>query len=240
MGIKTVRYGEMKLDNPVALIGFPSTGLVSSIISNFYVGQFDMPIMASMSGPSMPPYCFISNGIAYPPVRIYGRKGKGKNGRDVIVCLSEYAPKPEDAYELAREIVRFLKQQCITDVICFEGVPRFTDEDTLTICGSGPGCKDMIRKSKLPVMDNGMIRGMTGVLMYEGPSAGLNVVSLLCPSAQNVPDPGSAASFIEPVSRMVPGFKVDSKPLLDEANLIEKRIEEQQTGVKEMDSQLYG
>lgn len=240
MGIKTARYGDMKLDNPVALIGFPSVGLVSSIISNFYVGQFGMPVIASMSGSFMPPYCFISGGNAYPPVRFYGRKGKGKNGRDVIICLSEYAPKPEDTYDLAREIISFLKQMGVKEVVCFEGIPKFSEDDVLTICGSGPGCNNMIRKSKLPIMENGMIRGLTGIIMYNAPLAGLDVVSLLCPSAQGVPDPGSAAGFIEPVSRMIPGFKADSKPLLEEADLIKKRIEEQQTGTREMDSQLYG
>lgn len=240
MSIRTVRYGDMELENPIALVGFPSAGLVSSIIANFYVGQLSMPVMASMSGPEMPPYCFVVDGKAYPPVRFYGRKGKGKNGRDVIICMSEYAPKPEDTYELAHEIIAFLRRMGVTDMICFEGVPRFTNEDPMLICGNGPGCAAMIKKSKLQVMDSGMIRGITGVLMYDGPPAGVNVVSIMCPAAQGVPDPGAAAGFVEPVSRMVPGMKVDSKPLMEEADLIQKRMDEQQSTDKGFDSQFYG
>jgi uncharacterized protein len=241
MSIRTVRYGSMDLDNPVALIGFPSAGLVSSIISNFYVAQLSMPVIASMSGPNMPPYCFIVGNQAYPPVRFYGRKGKGKNSRDVIICLSEYAPKPEEAYELAREIITFLRRMGVVDVICFEGVPKFSGEEFMMVCGSGPGCAPMMKKSKLPVMDTGMIRGLTGILMYEGEPAGMNVISVLCPANQSVPDPGSAVGFIEPISKMVPGLKVDPKPLLEEADLIKKKMDEQQQpSTKDFDSQLYG
>lgn len=240
MSIKTVRYGDMELENPVALIGFPSSGLVSSIISNFYVSQLSMPVIAAMSGPNMPPYCFVTNGKAYPPVRFYGKKGKGKNGRDVIICLSEYAPKPEEVYDLAHEIITFLRHIGVTDVVCFEGVPRFSNEEYMMICGSGPECVPMMKKSKLPIMDGGMIRGLTGVLMYDGPPAGMNVIAVLCPAAQGVPDPGSAAGFIEPIARMVPGMKVDSKPLMEEADLIKKRMDEQQTENKDFDSQFYG
>lgn len=241
MSIRTVKYEDMDLDRPVAIIGFPSAGLVSSIVSNFYVGQLEMPAIAGMSSPEMPPYCLISNGTAYPPVRFYGHKGKGKTGRDVIVCLSEYAPKPENCYELAHEILDFLRRKGCEDVICLEGIPKYSPEEVMVACGSGPGAAKMMKKSKLTIMDGGMVKGLSGVMLYDGPSYGMNVVTVMCPATQNIPDPGSAANFIDPIARMVPGMRVNAKPLLEEGEQIQKRIQAEQVATsKSTDANYYG
>lgn len=241
MSIRTTRYGGPELERPVAIVGFPGVGLVSSIVSNFYVGQLDMPAIAGMSSPDMPPYCLISHGTAYPPVRFYGHKATTKTGRDVIVCLSEYTPKPEQCYELAHEVMGFLRRMGCEDVICLEGIPRFSPEEVMVACGSGPGAAKLMKKSKVPVMDGGMVRGLTGVMLYDGPGTGLNIVALMCPANQNLPDPGSAVGFVSPISKMVPGLRVDTKPLLDEAEEIQKRMQAERVALeKDSDSAYYG
>lgn len=82
MAVKTFRYADLGLEDPVAIVGFPSVGLVSSITANYYVGQLEMEAVAGMSSPSMPPYCLIHRSRAYPPVRFYGRKHTTKTGRE--------------------------------------------------------------------------------------------------------------------------------------------------------------
>ena len=76
-----IRYADMGLENPVAIVGFPSSGLVSSIAANYYVSQLKMKVVAGISGPDMPPYCFVYEGSAYPPIRMYGYKGRRGGGR---------------------------------------------------------------------------------------------------------------------------------------------------------------
>lgn len=240
MSIRTVKYRDLGLVKPIAIIGFPSTGLVSSILSNFYVSQYRMEVIGGMSGPDMPPYCFLYNGSAYPPIRMYGHKGRGKRGRDVIVCISEYAPKPEQCYMFAHEMIRYLRSMDVSDVICLEGISRFDNSDRALICGSGPDSNELIKKSKLDQMDNGMIRGMTGVLMYDGPLAGLNVISVMTAGNPNIPDPGAAAKLLEPMSRMIPGLKLDPAPLLKEAEEIERHIDNQEQNDAMEGSALYG
>ena len=48
MAVKTIRYADMGLENPVAIIGFPSVGLVSSIMANYMVGQLEMGAIAGL------------------------------------------------------------------------------------------------------------------------------------------------------------------------------------------------
>lgn len=167
MSIKTSKYEDLGLERPIAVIGFPGAGLVSSIVPNYLVGQLNMRPIAGMASPEMPPYCLIAGGYAMPPVRFYGRKGRGKNGRDLVVCMSEYAPKPEDCFLLTQEILRYLKRIGCETIICLEGVPRYTPEDVMVACGSGEGAAELIKKTKIKELPNGMIRGMSGVILYD-------------------------------------------------------------------------
>lgn len=241
MTVKTARYADIGLEDPIAVVGFPGAGLVSSIVPNYLVGQLSMVPIAGMSSPVMPPYCLIAGGLAMPPVRFYGRKGRGKNGRDMIVCMSEYAPKPEDCYDLAQEVLRCLKHMGCGTVVCLEGVPKYSDEDTMMVCGCGENIRELMRRTKLKELSNGMIRGMTGVMLYDGPGWGFDVVSLVCPANQSMPDPGAAVGFLKPLSKLVPGLRVDPKPLMDEADQIQRRMDEQAAENNDLLSQqIYG
>ncbi len=227
MTIKTIRYGDLELDRPVAVVGFPGAGLVSSIAPNYLVSQMEMEPLLGFASPEMPPYCLVAGGVAMPPVRMYGRKGDGKRGRDMVVVMSEYAPKPEDCYDLSNCILDHLRRMGCDTVVCLEGVPRYNEDDGMVVCHSGENSEKLARKTGLPLMTGGMLRGMTGVIMYAAPSYGMDVVSLVAPANQNLPDPGAASTFIAPLKKMIPGLKVDSKPLLDEAEQMQKRVEEQ-------------
>ena len=244
MAVKTIRYEDMSLDDPVAVIGFPSVGLVSSIAANYMVGQLDMTPIAGLASPSMPPYCLIYKGVAYPPVRFYGRKSTTKTGRDLIVCLSEYAPKPEDCYEIVQAILSFLKYMGCHDSISLEGTASINDTDGAVVCAVGPGASKMAKKSKLTVMEGGMVKGTTGIMLYEAPSMGMGVTTLMTPANPSLPDPGAAASFVPAISSMVRGLRLSPKPLLTEAEEIRKKMESEQEEVEKREeeraSQLYG
>ena len=56
MDIETIQYEEMNLTDPVAVVGFPSVGLTSSIMANMYAKSLDMVPIAGMASANMPPY----------------------------------------------------------------------------------------------------------------------------------------------------------------------------------------
>ncbi len=242
MSIETIRYNDMGLVDPIGIVGFPSVGLVSSITANYYVSQLKMKAIAGMSGPGLPPYCLLTDNVAYPPIRVYGRKSTTKTGRDAIVCTSEYAPKPDDCYEVAVSIADCLRDLGCKDIICLEGIPRVTETDLPVICGNGPGCERMIKASDVQRMENGMVKGISGIMMYDGNMHGMNVVTMLCPANPAMPDPGSAMAFLEPISKMVKGLKVNAKELMAEAEEIRKRIEADQEAAEKdpSESAIYG
>lgn len=240
MAVKTIRYADMGLENPVAIIGFPSVGLVSSIMANYMVGQLEMGAIAGLSSPTMPPYCLIHRGVAYPPVRFYGRKHTTKTGRDLIVCLSEYAPKPEDCYEVVQAILSYLNYAGCRDIVCLEGTARMSENDVPVVCGVGPGSDKMIKKSKFALMEGGMVKGITGVMLYEAPTWGMGITSIMVPANPNLPDPGSAAQFVPAISSMIPGLRLSTKPLLGEAEEIRKKIQSDQEAAERQEEEVAG
>ena len=110
----------------------------------------------------------------------------------------------------------------------------------LAVCGSGPKAKSMARKTKLNKMESGMIRGTTGVMLYQGPDYGMSVVALLCPANQSMPDPGAAALLISPIAKLVPGLRMNSKQLLEEADQIQQKIDEAAAEKQESTAPYFG
>ena len=223
MDIDVFQYEDVSLHEPIAVIGFPSIGLASSIMANMYIRSLDMVPVAGMASPSMPPYCLISDCQALPPVRFFAYKNKRKNGHDVLLCMSEYAPKPEDCYSISNRVLMFLRQKGCRTVVTMEGSPKYEGSKVMAIA-SGVNGEKLLKKSGVEPMREGMIRGLTGVMMYLAPNKGMDIISIMVPATPNVPDPGSAASFIEPISKLIPGFKTSPKELMKENDLIQAQI----------------
>jgi uncharacterized protein len=224
MDIETIQYGEMNLKVPIAVIGFPSVGLTSSIMANMYVRSLDMVPLVGLASAYMPPYCIVTEKNVLPPLRFFGYKNKRKNGHDVILCMTEYAPKPEDCYFIANKVIQILRSKGVRTIVCMEGTPKYDGSKVLTVA-AGPNAEKLIKKSGLPVMTEGIIRGFVGVLMYEAPSKGMDIITIMVPATSGVPDPGSSTAFIEPVAKLIPGFKTKPNELLKEAEIIQQQME---------------
>ncbi len=224
MDVETIQYEDLDLKDPVAVIGFPSIGLTSSIMANMYVKSLDMVPLAGMASANMPPYCIVSDYGIMPPVRFFGYKNKRKDGRDVILCMTEYAPKPEDCYQLAIKILQYLRSKGVRTIISMEGSPKYEGAKVLAIA-AGENREKLLKKSGLEPLREGMIRGFTGILMYEAPSKGMDILTIMVPATSGVPDPGSSTAFIEPIARIIPGFRTKPNELLKEAEIIQQQME---------------
>ena len=225
MEVEIIQYEDMDLRDPVGIIGFPTVGLTSSIMANMYVKSLGMTPIAGMASPNIPPYCLVSQDTVMPPVRFYGYKNKRKNGQDVLLCMTEYSPKPEDCFSLANKILLYMRQKGCRTIIALEGSPKYENSEVMVLA-AGPNKDKLIRKTGLNTMKEGMIRGISGVLMYEAPNKGMDIISIMVPATAGVPDPGSSTAFIEPISKIVPGFKTNPKELLKEAEIIRAQLEE--------------
>jgi len=286
--MRTIEYDDRKFDNAVALVGFPSVGLISSIVTSFMARELNMVPVAGLTSSDMPPYCLIQGGIAYPPIRLYACNGdsfcdddmdekisenkdtdsgtsfestteepfeiskesiektlsKNTNSdtkpRNLVILTSEFTPKPDQCYSIATSVLNLLEKRGIKDIIVLDGIPRYSENTSMLLAVSSEGAGPMADLIGVKKLTEGLVRGTSGVMLYEAPNRGMNVVDILCPANTQVPDPRAAATLLEPLSHVFPQLKIDSTPLFKEAEEIEKKMKAQQTEENIDTHQLYG
>lgn len=82
----------------------------------------------------------------------------------------------------------------------------------------------MLEKYDVKEMQEGMVSGISGVLLYEGERLDMDVICLLGPARLDMPDARGAARLLEIVGKMLPELKLDPEPLHKEAEQIEQEM----------------
>lgn len=250
--MNVIRYDDEKLNDAIAIVGFPTVGLVGSIVTSFIIKELNMPVLRGLSSDDMSPYCILMDGEPYPPIRVHGfcrAVDSNTECGDLMVVTSEIAPNIKQCYTLTEEMLDMFLDYGITKVICLEGIPRFGETDVMYACGSSPAARKIVEQFGVEPLVNGMIKGLTGVMLFEGKHRNMDIVSLLCPADQKLPDPRAAVRMVEELAKVVPELSnVDTEPLVKEAEELEKRILAQmeqaqateESSVMPYDGHLYG
>lgn len=264
-------YDRKELDNPIAIVGFPSVGLVGSILTSFLARELRLPVIGGITLPDIQQYAFIQNGNAYPPIRIHAgplpkakrkkKKTEAAGGettetpaeievepapkrrpkaRDVVVISSEITPKPEFNYDFTVQIMDVLKELNVRDFVFVDGIPRTEPNSDILGAYSNEETKKKLEEIGVTVMNDGIIRGISGVALYMSKIDGTNTVCLIAPANPQIPDPRSAAMLLEPLKRLVPRLDADPSPLFMEGDEIENRIRAQQNQQSMVNQNLYG
>ncbi|MDR0335199.1 MAG: PAC2 family protein [Methanomassiliicoccaceae archaeon] len=237
------RYRDVKWDDPIAIVGFPSIGLAGSIAANFLARSLELEVIAGIASPDFPPYAVVQNGVPLPPIRFYagGRNcdDTGVRCDSVIVVTSEFMPKIEQHHPLAVALLEWFKENNVRTVICLEGVPFFDPEKGIFGVGSTQAANDIMDKYSVEKLEDSIVRGTSGVMLYEGVMRNMDVLAVLVPARADMPDPRSAAKLMEPLARMLPELKIDTEPLYKEAEELEKRMESHSAAGGNKDS-FYG
>ncbi len=228
--MKAIKYSDRKYSCPIAIVGMPGIGLVGSIMTSFVIRELKMEVVAAITSPEFPPYTLIQNGKPYPPIRIYGheRRECGDDCRDIIIVTSEITLRPDQYCGLSAILTEVFDELGVTSIIAIEGVPQFQEDMSILACGSSKASVDKIEELGLKKLEDGLVRGLTGVMLYEAFHSGKDVIAMLCPANPALPDPRAAAEILEPLSKIVPELKIDAEPLYKEAEEIENKIKQQQ------------
>ena len=238
--LETVYAEKLELDDPVAIIGLPSVGLVGSILTSYIVKERGMKYLAGIRGSAVPPYSVIQNGLAMPPIRAYGLRNV--RGKDVVVVTSEVGPKADNCEDLAEAVCDIVYELGCTRVIAIEGIVAadcsVKNAGTLC-CGTDLWGIERLKSIKVPKLNEGLIRGFCGSVMNICNADNMPICTLLCPADTNMPDARASASLIPAINTLVEGFDIDTDSLLKEAEEIENNFRTQTEGKKE-DLQIYG
>lgn len=156
------------------------------------------------------------------------KKRTSRKKRDIVIVTSEIAPRPEHTGCICDSILEALDSLGVEEIVCVDGIPRISPDQTeLLGLGSTDSARKRMEDSGLKLMKDGIVRGVSGVMLFKGEQQGREVECVLSPANPQLPDPRAASWLLGPLSALIPGLDVDPSPLTNEANEIDGRIKAQ-------------
>ncbi|OYT61596.1 ATP-grasp superfamily enzyme [Thermoplasmatales archaeon ex4484_30] len=226
--ISLYEYKKKDISNALVVTGFPTIGIVGTIASRFVINALSLETIGAFFSDYFQPVTIISKGVPLPPVRIYaGDKKCGPDGRceQIIVITSEFMPVPTIVRPLANKIIDWCEKKNCEFIVAIEGFNSGKEEDVpLYGIASTEKAKNFLKKYDVEIMQEGMVGGISGVLLYEGKQKGFNVICLLAGTHMEYPDAKAAAKILEVVNKMLPDIEIDPEPLYKEAEIIEQQL----------------
>lgn len=221
-------FEEVDLKDATVIAGFPSIGLVSTIAANYIIDALGLKQIGCLKSPHFPALSVVHTGEPLSPVRIYG--GTQVNGDKIVVFVSEFKPKPNLINSIANVIMEWVtKKQCklllSPEGMVVEGKSADEEEEVEAYAiGSTEQARQLLISKNIPQFKNGIIAGVSGVLLNFGKQNNFDVISVLAEAHPNYPDARAAAAAIN-VMATIMGVEINVTPLYEESERIEKQLQ---------------
>ena len=227
-GIQIYELKRMDLRGATVIDGFPSVGLVSSIVANYLINALNLTQIGIMDSIYFPTVALVRDGQPMNPVRIYA--GPKQDDRDqIVVFISEFQPPPNLIKAIASTVLDWAQDARCNLLVCPEGLIVDAQEEgerQVEVYGIGSTEKamDMIRRNNITAFEEGVITGVAGVLLNEGRKRDFDVITLLSEAHPDYPDARAAARAIEVIDKLLLHTELDARPLYEEAERIEMQL----------------
>ncbi len=210
----------------ILVVAFPAIGMVSTIAARYLVEALQFRMVGRLRSRYLPPMALVKDHIPHPPARIYaGTCGSGKECRPLVVIVSEFTPAIGLMGVLAERILDWSRQKEIGLVATLEGVHQEDPRDVQVVgVGSNPRARELLKTRKVELLEEGIVAGLSGVLLLEGAARGMDVACLLASTHAEFPDARGAGKLVEILDRFLPGLPIDPEPLYKEAEAIEAQL----------------
>jgi uncharacterized protein len=213
---------KVDLKGAAVIEGFPSVGLVSTLAANYLIEQLKLPKIGCITSKYLPVTSIIRDGEPNHPVRIYGDKR-------LVVFISEFRPPANLVQPIVDGILEWTKDNGCDMIISAEGLPmQETDEHPEAIHVFGVAStargRDILGQKKINTLNEGIITGISGVLLNEGQRTDRDVICIIADAHESYPDARAAAKIVEAIDEVLPQIELDTKPLYEEAEKMENEI----------------
>jgi len=226
--VEIIDFLETDLSDATVIAGFPSIGLVSTIAANYLIDALNLKQIGCVKSSQFPALSVVHTAEPLSPVRIYS--GNQGNGKKIVVFVSEFKPKPHLINSISDAIMAWASKHKCRCLISPEGMVVEGKEeqpgntvDAYAI-GSTENARAMLMSKNIAQFKNGIIAGVSGVLLNLGKQADFEVISILAEAHPNYPDAKAAAAAIN-VMALIMGIEINVTPLYEESERIEKQLQ---------------
>ena len=237
--MKIHEYKKKDVSNAMVIVSFPTVGLVSTIVANFLVTNMKLERIGAFESEDFYPAAIIQDGQPSPPVRIYAGDhvcGKDQDCDQLVVITSELPIRPSAFTALADKVLEWCKGHKCKLIVTIEGINSQEPLDGKDIevfhVGSNKVADKYLKALSSKPLQNGMVSGLSGILLYKANMIDYPVVSLLAEAHSEFPDSRSSAEVLKMLDKLVPQIKMDLQPLLKQAKLIEEQVKKSMSQIK--------
>jgi uncharacterized protein len=82
----------------------------------------------------------------------------------------------------------------------------------------------MLKEMGIPLLQQGVIRGMNGGILSEAMRRGIGTMSIMVEADPRFPDARAAAALIERLNTLLPSMDLPQEPLIAEAEMLEEQL----------------
>ncbi|MDE1770144.1 MAG: proteasome assembly chaperone family protein [Thaumarchaeota archaeon] len=222
--------------NGYLIDGFPYTGLANAIATESLINNTSQFELAGVIDSDLfPPISIVREEVPNFPARILVNKDL-----KVAVFSSYLTPHESIHRQVAQTMLEWAEDHKVSYIISSSAIK--TDEESPFVIGVGSTdeAKKKLRDSGIPVLKNGTIPGIPGILLNEGLISNINVIVLLCKARDSGPDFRAGAEICMAMSKLVPGASCDLKSLLNEAEGIEENLKQTEKDAGPLRDAIYG
>ncbi len=217
--VRMVLDKKVNLKDFTLIEGFPGIGLVGTIAAGYIIEKRKMEPVGHLESEFFPPMAAIHEGRPYFPARLFKDREK-----DFCILLSEFIVPSNIVYDLSNTILNFAKKQGIMRIISLAGMSANGKiKNKVFGIGSNDETINYLKLKGVPLINEGITTGVSGLLLAKANSLDYPVISLLAKSSIEYPDPRASAELIKELGNLV-GLEVSIDDLLKEAKTIENKF----------------
>jgi uncharacterized protein len=208
--------------------GFPYAGLANAIATESLINtttQFELA--GVLDSELFPPVSIVREEEPNFPARIF------VNPDLKVAVFSSYMTPHESLHrDVARMMLDWANEHKCSFILSSSAVKTDDDAPLLIGVGSTKEARKKLQDAGIPILKNGTVPGIPGILLNEGVLSNTNVIVILYKGKETGPDFRAGAEICMAMSKLVPGASCDLKTLLSEAEDIERHLKqtEQETG----------
>lgn len=239
-GITLLAKPGAELDGAVVVVGMPTVGLVGTIAARYLAQKLEMPLVGGWRSSHFPPVTLVQGGQPAFPIQTYSletRCGLGLDCERVVVIAADFLPSSHVLHHLSDAITRWASDSGAELVIVPDGIPADGDpgDKVQGIAATAAG-RSFLQSADVESIEDGAVMGLSGALVADGYRLGTDTVCLLTETHQEHPDARAAARIVSLLDRVIPDIKVESKPLVEQAEQIESYVRDLQRKVQQQKS----
>lgn len=215
--------------------GFPYAGLANAIATESLTSTIDFELAGVIDSDLFPPISIIKDDIPNFPARIF------VNSILKVAVFSSYLTPHESLHrEVAKTMLNWANQHKCSLILSSSLIKPGTNEPAIMGVGSTLEAKMKLKNADIPILKDGTIPGIPGILLNEGFLSKTNVIVLLVKGQEPGPDFRSGAEICMALSKLVPGAACDLPTLLHEAEIIEQNLKQTQQEAAPIKDAMYG